>query len=73
RLASEHALASAYLNERRIKDAIKMLEHVVAVRTETLDEKDHLRLTSEHELARAYLVLQDCFESLEADYDDNDV
>ncbi|EXK26021.1 hypothetical protein FOMG_17382 [Fusarium oxysporum f. sp. melonis 26406] len=32
-----------------------MLEHVVAVRKETLDEKDHERLISEHELARAYL------------------
>ncbi|KAH7318510.1 P-loop containing nucleoside triphosphate hydrolase protein [Stachybotrys elegans] len=55
RLASEHALASAYLEDRRIKDAITIFEHVVAVRKETLDEKDHNRLTSEHELASAYL------------------
>ncbi|RBR26551.1 uncharacterized protein FIESC28_00668 [Fusarium coffeatum] len=32
RLASEHALASAYLDDRRIKDAIEMFEHVVAFR-----------------------------------------
>ncbi|KAH7207407.1 hypothetical protein DER44DRAFT_810960 [Fusarium oxysporum] len=104
RLTSEHELARAYLDDRRIKEAIEMFEHVVAVRKETLDEKDHSRLTSEHALARAYLndgriedaiemlehvvamlaeddpsrqlsisLLQDCFESLEADYDDNDV
>ncbi|KAF4457789.1 kinesin light chain [Fusarium austroafricanum] len=55
RLASEHALASAYLNDRRIKDSIEMLEHVVAIRKEILDKKNHFRLASEHELARAYL------------------
>ncbi|KAH7239940.1 uncharacterized protein BKA55DRAFT_576794 [Fusarium redolens] len=32
-----------------------MLEHVVAVQKETLDEKDYLRLASEHILATAYL------------------
>ncbi|KAM0393287.1 hypothetical protein ACHAPZ_010240 [Fusarium culmorum] len=37
------------------KDAIKMLEHIVEVQKETLDEKDHSQLASEHELARAYL------------------
>jgi KaiC/GvpD/RAD55 family RecA-like ATPase len=31
RLSSEHALASAYLYDRRIKEAIKIFEHVVAV------------------------------------------
>uniref|UniRef100_A0A8H7NHZ5 Nucleoside phosphorylase domain-containing protein n=1 Tax=Bionectria ochroleuca TaxID=29856 RepID=A0A8H7NHZ5_BIOOC len=68
RLTSEHALARAYLDDRRIKDAIEIFEHVVAikdaieifehvvaVRKETLDEKDHFRLTSEHALASAYL------------------
>lgn len=50
-----HSLASAYLNNRQIKDAIKILKHVMEVRKETLDEKDHDRLASEHELARAYL------------------
>ncbi|KAF5229798.1 hypothetical protein FANTH_14071, partial [Fusarium anthophilum] len=38
RLASEHALASAYLNDRRIEDAIRIFEHVVEVQKETLDE-----------------------------------
>jgi hypothetical protein len=51
----EHALASAYLNDQRIEIAIEILEHVVVIQKETLDEKDHFRLTSEHELARAYL------------------
>ncbi|KAH6646194.1 hypothetical protein BKA67DRAFT_525928 [Truncatella angustata] len=56
RLSSEQVLAGAYLNDRRIKEAIEMLEHVVSVRRKTLDEKDHSRLSSEHELARAYLT-----------------
>ncbi|KAH7462908.1 hypothetical protein FOMA001_g18466 [Fusarium oxysporum f. sp. matthiolae] len=68
RLAWEHSLAKAYLNDGRIQDAIEMLEHVVAVRKKTLDKKDHNRLTSEHELARAYLNdgrIQDAIEMLE--------
>ncbi|KAG7433975.1 Regulatory protein AfsR [Fusarium oxysporum f. sp. raphani] len=67
-VSSEHALATAYLNDRRINDAIKMLEHVVAVRKETLDEKDHDRLASEHVLANAYLNdqrIKDAIEILE--------
>jgi hypothetical protein len=36
-LASEHELARAYLNDRRIKEAIEMLEHVVAAQKRTLD------------------------------------
>ncbi|RYP56631.1 hypothetical protein DL770_010820 [Monosporascus sp. CRB-9-2] len=52
---SEHWLASAYLDNRRIKDAIEIFEHVVAIHRKTLKEEDHSRLTSEHELARAYL------------------
>jgi tetratricopeptide (TPR) repeat protein len=55
RLASEHALASAYLDDRRIKEAIEIFEHVVAVEKRTLADEDHSRLVSEHELARAYL------------------
>lgn len=55
RLTSEYEPACAYLNDRRIEDAIEIFEHVVAVRKETLDEKDHYRLESEHALARAYL------------------
>ncbi|KAF6516201.1 hypothetical protein HZS61_003404 [Fusarium oxysporum f. sp. conglutinans] len=55
RLVSEHQLASAYLDNQQSKDAIKMFEHVVAVRKDTLDEKDRDRLASEHQLANAYL------------------
>ncbi|KAK3345658.1 hypothetical protein B0H65DRAFT_410493, partial [Neurospora tetraspora] len=55
RLTSKHALASAYLSDRRIKEAIEMLEHVVTVWKRTLAEDDHSRLTSKHELAKAYL------------------
>ncbi|KAK4174671.1 kinase subdomain-containing protein [Triangularia setosa] len=55
RLASEHALASAYLKDRQIEKAIEIFEHVVAVQKRTLAVKDHSRLTSEHELASAYL------------------
>lgn len=33
-LVSEHALASAYLDDRRIKDTIEIFEHVVAVERE---------------------------------------
>ncbi|CAF3455143.1 unnamed protein product [Fusarium graminearum] len=67
RLASEHMLASAYLNTRQIKDAIKIFEHVVEVQRETLDEKNHSRLTSEHGLASAYLAdrrIEDAIEIL---------
>ncbi|KAH7150682.1 hypothetical protein DER46DRAFT_470939, partial [Fusarium sp. MPI-SDFR-AT-0072] len=42
----------------RIKDAIEILEHVVAVHKQTPEEKDHSRLTSEHALATAYLYDQ---------------
>lgn len=55
RLRSEHALASACLDDGRIENAIKILGYVVSVEKETLDEKDHDQLASEHELAGAYL------------------
>ncbi|RYP52366.1 hypothetical protein DL768_002477 [Monosporascus sp. mg162] len=54
-LTLEHWLAMAYINDRQIKTAIPMLEHVVEVRTRTLTEEDHVRLTSENNLAGAYL------------------
>ncbi|KAK3943174.1 hypothetical protein QBC46DRAFT_254807 [Diplogelasinospora grovesii] len=53
RLALEHALASAYLGDRRIKEAIRMLEHVVAVEKKTLAEDDDSRLASERTLTYA--------------------
>ncbi|KAH7038361.1 uncharacterized protein B0I36DRAFT_284513 [Microdochium trichocladiopsis] len=48
-------LAAAYLDGRRIKEAIEILEHIVEEWRRTRDEKDYDRLASEHELARAYL------------------
>ncbi|KAH9211280.1 P-loop containing nucleoside triphosphate hydrolase protein [Leptodontidium sp. 2 PMI_412] len=39
----------------RIKEAIEIFEHVVAVQKRTLANEDYARLTSEHALARAYL------------------
>jgi hypothetical protein len=53
RLASEQVLASAYLSDRRIKEATKMLEHVVALQKRTLAEDDYSRLASEQVLASA--------------------
>jgi len=52
-LASEHELVRAYLNDRRIKEAIGIFEYVVAVRKRTLAEDDHNRLASEYALSRA--------------------
>jgi tetratricopeptide (TPR) repeat protein len=54
RLASQHALASAYHANGQIKDAIVLLEHVVKVEETTLAETHADRLASQHELARAY-------------------
>ncbi|KAI3326403.1 P-loop containing nucleoside triphosphate hydrolase protein [Xylariaceae sp. AK1471] len=55
RLASEHSLATAYLDNKQIKEAIEMFEHVVAVRKKTLVEEDHDRLVSKHQLVSAYI------------------
>ncbi|RYC79478.1 hypothetical protein BFJ63_vAg17637, partial [Fusarium oxysporum f. sp. narcissi] len=55
RLASQHALAGAYLADKQVKKAIKMLEGVVAIKEKALAEDDPERLASRHELARAYL------------------
>jgi len=46
-------LQRAYLNDRRIKEAIQILEHVVAIRKKRLAEDDDERLASEHEVSRA--------------------
>jgi cytochrome c-type biogenesis protein CcmH/NrfG len=53
RLTSEQVLASAYLNDRRITEAIEMLEHVMAVQKRTLAEEDYSRQVSEGWLAYA--------------------
>ncbi|KAH6653591.1 hypothetical protein BKA67DRAFT_537231 [Truncatella angustata] len=44
RLTSEYELTRAYLDDRRIKDMIVIYERAVAVREQTLDERDHDRL-----------------------------
>ncbi len=55
RLASQHELARAYLENGQIKKAIDLLEHVVDVKEKLA--KDHPdRLASQHELASAYLA-----------------
>jgi len=53
RLASQHALASAYLDDGQVKEAITIFEHVVSMRRQTLVEDDQSRLASEHALAQA--------------------
>ncbi|KAH7184118.1 hypothetical protein DER44DRAFT_904760, partial [Fusarium oxysporum] len=64
RLTSEHELAKAYLEDRRIEDAIELLEHVVEIKAKMLAKDDTSRQLSIN-------LLQDCFECLEADHDDN--
>jgi tetratricopeptide (TPR) repeat protein len=55
RIVAQQALAHAHHLNRQIKKAIKILEHVVAIR-ETSLANDHLnRLSSQHALAHAYL------------------
>ena len=56
RLASQHALARAYLADGQIKRAIELHEHIVAAREKTLAEDHSDRLTSQHTLASAYLA-----------------
>ncbi|KAK7418712.1 hypothetical protein QQX98_003730 [Neonectria punicea] len=53
RLASQHVLAISYQANGRVKEAVKLLEHVVAV-GETLAEDHPDRLASQHVLAVAY-------------------
>ncbi|RKK76432.1 hypothetical protein BFJ71_g16945 [Fusarium oxysporum] len=66
RLISEHELARAYLEDRRIEEAIELLEHVVVIEAKVLAEDDPSRQLS-------VSLLQDCFEELEAAYDDSDI
>jgi tetratricopeptide (TPR) repeat protein len=53
-LVSQHMLARAYIANGRIKEAIELLEHVVAVEAVVLPESHPNRLASQRELARAY-------------------
>jgi tetratricopeptide (TPR) repeat protein len=50
----EHDLACAYLDDRRLKEVIKIFEHVMAVRKNLWGEEERSRLLTEYELARAY-------------------
>ncbi|KAH7463994.1 hypothetical protein FOMA001_g17758 [Fusarium oxysporum f. sp. matthiolae] len=54
RLASQHALATAYRANGQIKEAVELLEHVVAIKETTLAKKHPDRLASQHVLATAY-------------------
>ncbi|SPO02492.1 uncharacterized protein DNG_05165 [Cephalotrichum gorgonifer] len=54
RLASQHALATAYQANGQVKEAIHMLEHVVKAHEMILAENHPSLLASQHELARAY-------------------
>ncbi|KAK0622757.1 P-loop containing nucleoside triphosphate hydrolase protein [Immersiella caudata] len=54
RLASQHALATAYQANGQVGEAITLLEQVVAIRANVLADNHPSRLASQHELARAY-------------------
>lgn len=54
RLASQHALASAYNSNGQIKQAIKLLEYVVTIQADILAENHPNQLASQHALALAY-------------------
>jgi tetratricopeptide (TPR) repeat protein len=54
RLASQHALAIAYRANGQIKEAVKLLESVVAIEAKALAENHPNQLASQHELAIAY-------------------
>jgi hypothetical protein len=54
RLASQHALASVYQANGQVKDAVRLLEHVVEIHKRVLAEDHPDRLTSQHSLAKAH-------------------
>lgn len=54
RLAPEHELERACQSNRQIKEAIELLEHVVAVEAEILARDDHSRQLSKDLLQRCY-------------------
>ncbi|KAI2611804.1 hypothetical protein GGR54DRAFT_643255 [Hypoxylon sp. NC1633] len=55
RLTSERSLASTYSSDGQTKEAIRLLEHVAAVRRGLDEDTDPEFLATQHELARAYL------------------
>ena len=60
RLASQHALTIAYQADGQVKEAVKLLEQVVAIREQVLKEDHPDRLASQHALLS--LHAQQCFE-----------
>ncbi|KAF2627821.1 HET-domain-containing protein [Macroventuria anomochaeta] len=54
RLLSEHELGFSYWANGQIKDAVRLLEHVVKVKDDTLAETDSGRLASQHQLGVSY-------------------
>ena len=54
RLASQHALAGAYQADGQIKEAVKLLEQVVAIREKVLKEDHPSRLASQRTLLRLH-------------------
>jgi hypothetical protein len=48
RLGSQHALAGAYHADGQVGKAVKLLEHIVAVRTKVLRDSHPSRLVSQH-------------------------
>ncbi|KAK5712167.1 hypothetical protein LTR17_018073 [Elasticomyces elasticus] len=60
----EYLLAMVYRYLGRVKDAVKLLEHVVSVE-KGLAENDADRLLSQHELAKAYLENEQVAQAIE--------
>jgi len=54
RLLTQHVLAIAYQANGQVKDAVRLLEQVVAIRERVLAEDHPSRLASQHNLASAY-------------------
>jgi tetratricopeptide (TPR) repeat protein len=54
KLLTQQVLASTYQANGQVQDAVRLLEHVVAIQERVLAEDHPSRLASQHELARAY-------------------
>jgi tetratricopeptide (TPR) repeat protein len=54
-LSSKHTLATAYIESRRVPEAIEILEHVIQIQKKVLIQDHHSLLASQHALACAYL------------------
>jgi tetratricopeptide (TPR) repeat protein len=56
RLASQHELARAYLTNGQIKEAVKLLEYIIALQAKIFAEDHPDRLVSQYVLAGVYLA-----------------